>query len=158
KLALIQAPSAAVVNEQSALHSSMQTAQPLSLVPFQVPNTLTQGFDAGKVFGVAGSDVANASLQINPSTGQIQPDYYAIHGRAGDVITIQALSYALTRITDKVDTELSVYDSSGNLIPYYSSQAFNDNEFESLDAALYDLKLPADGTYYVKVDEFVSAT
>ena len=72
------------------------------------------------------------------------------------MITIQALSYALTRITNKVDTELSVYDSSGNLVPYYSGQAFNDNEFESPDAAIYDLKLPADGTYYVKVDEFVS--
>ena len=58
----------------------MQTAQPLSLVPIQVPNTLTQGFDAGKVFGVAAADVANASLQIDPSTGQIQPDYYAIQG------------------------------------------------------------------------------
>ena len=60
-------------------------------------------------------------------------------------------------LSDKVDTELSVYDSAGNLLPYYSGQAFNDNEFESPDAAIYDLKLPADGTYYVKVDEFVSA-
>jgi hypothetical protein len=156
KLAFIAAPTGAVVNEQSALHDTIVTAQPLSLVPLQVPNTVTQGFDAGKVFCVAAADVANASLQIDSSTGLIQPDYYSIQGRAGDLITIQALSYALNRISDKVDTELSVYDSSGNLIPYYSGQAFNDNEFESPDAAIYDLKLPADGTYYVQVNEFVS--
>jgi hypothetical protein len=156
KLAFDEAPPGVVVNEQTALHGTMQTAQPLNLVPMQVPNTLTQGFDAGKVFGVAAAAVPNGSLQIDPSTGLIQPDFYAIQGRAGDVITIQALSYALTRITNKVDTELSVYDSSGNLVPYYSGQAFNDNEFESPDAAIYDLKLPADGIYYVEVNEFVS--
>src|SRR5262249_32074726 len=89
-------------------------------------------------------------LQIDPNTGQTQDDFYSFQGRAGDVMNIQALSYSLTRITDPVDTELRVYDSSGNLL------ASSDDNFETADASIVDLKLPANGPYYVDLGAFSS--
>ena len=52
---------------------------------------------------------------------------------SGEVMNINVLSFILTRITDPVDATLSVYDSSGNLVAYYNSQAFNDDGYETGD-------------------------
>jgi hypothetical protein len=137
-------------------NTSLATAQPLTLTAMRVPNTVQRGFNAGKVFSVAAVDVINADLQLG-SNNQTVDDYYAFQGRAGDLINIQALSYSLTRITDPVDTTLKVYDSSGNLLSYYTGQAFNDDEFETPDATILDLRLPTAGTYYIDVGSYNNA-
>jgi hypothetical protein len=134
-------------------NTSMATAQMLTLTAMRVPNTVQRGFDAGKVFSVAAVDVINADLQLG-TNNQTVDDYYAFQGRAGDLINIQVLSYSLTRITDPVDSVLRVYDSSGNLVAYYTGQAFNDDEFETPDATIQDLRLPATGTYYIDVGSY----
>src|SRR5262249_54112059 len=144
KLAFIEGGT--VVND--AAGHSLATAQALSLVGLSVPNTTQTGFYEGKVLSVAATDVIDAAIQIGAS------NYYSFQGRAGDVINIQTLSFELTRISDPVDTMLSVYDSSGNLVPYYTGQATNDDGSESGDAAIVDLRLPATGTYYIKVEPF----
>jgi len=140
-----------VVNEQTPAPTSMAAAQPVTLYPMAVPNTIARGFDAGKVFSVAAVDVVGS---IQASNGMSQSDYYSFQGRAGDLINMQVYSYYLTRITDPVDTELSVYDSSGNLVQYYSGTAFNDDGFETADASIIDLTLPSTGTYYVKLGSY----
>jgi hypothetical protein len=153
KLAFIE--DGTVVNEQtnsngSNANVSMATAQPLALAALAVPNTEPRGFDAGKVCSVAAIDVANASIQLDPNTGQSQSDYYSFSGRAGDLINIETLSNSLARISEPVDTVLNLYDDSGNLV------ATNDDDFETADSLITDFKLPADrtGTYYVQVTTF----
>jgi hypothetical protein len=137
-------------------NTSLATAQPLTLVGLRVPNTVLRGFDAGKVLSVAAVDVINAQLTRDANNKTID-DYYSFQGRAGDLINIQAMSYSLTRITDPVDTTLKIYDSSGNLVTYYTGQAFNDDEFETGDATIMDLKLPANGTYYIDLGSYNNA-
>jgi hypothetical protein len=63
-------------------------------------------------------------------------------------MNFQVMSKVLARYAHQFDTVLKIYDSAGNLI------AFNDDEFESQDSIITDLKLPADGLYYAVVDSF----
>jgi hypothetical protein len=145
-----------VVNEQSSAHQSFAAAQPVSLAPLAVPNTLRQGLDAGKTFEVTAVDVTGA-IGIDPTTQKAEDDYYSFQGRAGDLMTLEVMSAALP--TDRnlghpIDAVLDVYDSSGNLLGYYSGQAMNDDQFEPPDSMILDLRLPYTGTYYAVVDTF----
>ena len=58
------------------------------------------------------------------------------------------------QITDPIDPQISIFDSSGNFVPYFGDVAFNDDEFESTDSILIDLELPKDDTYFIKVNDF----
>jgi SdrD B-like domain/RTX calcium-binding nonapeptide repeat (4 copies) len=150
---------AAVVDDTVTPHSSTAAALPLVLRSLTVPNTETNGLDAGKTLAVAATAV-NGFIGIDPMTGHSGDDYYSFTGRAGDVINLEVMSGLLARIKDPIDSVLSVYDSSGKLVNYYGQPAFNDDKNQTIgdhDSALYDLKLPADGTYYVKVDTFAFA-
>jgi hypothetical protein len=139
-----------VVSETAAPHNTLGTAQPLTLAPLSVPNTLRSGFDAGKVLSVAAVDVINASLQ-DTTAGTLESDFYSFSGQAGDLMNLEVYSTSLTRITNSVDTEMYVYDPSGKLVSQYGGTAFNDDDFEAADPVLFDLKLPVNGTYTVEV-------
>jgi Bacterial Ig-like domain (group 3)/PKD domain len=147
---------AAIVNDTVTPHGSQANALPLTLTPLAVPNTETNGIDVGKTFAVAASAV-NGYIGIDTGSGHSAFDYYSFTGRAGDVLNFEVMSNALKRITDPIDAVVSVYDSSGQLVPYYGGTALNAGVFESNDAALYDVKLPANGTYYVKVNTIAFA-
>ena len=60
------------------------------------------------------------------------------------------------RITNPIDPQISIFNSSGNLISYFSDDAFNDDEFETLDSILIDLELLENDTYFIKVNAFSS--
>jgi hypothetical protein len=137
-----------VVSEQAGNHSSIATAQALTLSSLKVPNTLVSGKDVGKDFQVQALDVTG-SLK-----GSGEADYYSFEGKAGQIFNFEVISSILApkRIIDSIDSQISIFDSNGNLVPYYTSTAFNDNELESSDSIIIDLKLPADGTYYIKVN------
>ena len=79
---------------------------------------------------------------------QTAPDYYTFQGQAGELMTFEAMSAAVTRISNSFDTVMRVYDPNGNLI------ASNDDQFEPSDSTILDLKLPTSGTYTVEVDAF----
>jgi hypothetical protein len=150
----------AVISETTSPHNTLATAQPVTLTGLSVPDTLKNGFDAGKVFSVAATDVINASLQAT-AAGTLESDFYSFAGQAGDLMNLEVYSTSLTRIdksTDpnvrSVDTELVVYDPSGKIVGYYGGQAFSDDDFESADPVLFDLKLPSSGTYTVEVRPF----
>ena len=87
------------------------------------------------------------SIGLN-ANGRSRSDWYAFSGRAGDVMSFETISIVLPGNTHKLDTILRVYDSAGNLI------ASNDDELESQDSLIFDLRLPADGRYSVQVDTF----
>ena len=51
-----------------------------------------------------------------------------------------------------IDPNLAVLDASGNFVDYYGSDAFNEDELKTPDSIMYDLILPVDGQYIIKVD------
>jgi Ca2+-binding RTX toxin-like protein len=155
------AESGTVVLEQAAAHRGFNTAQPLTLSALTVPNTLMAGaLNARKTFSVSalavvGPGSQGASVVIDPVTGKSESDFYSLVGRKGDIFNIDVRSLSLTRLgVDSIDPMVRVYDGGHNLVAYYSGSAFNDDQFEPTDAAILDLMLPADGTYYVEVDTF----
>ncbi len=131
------------VNEQTAPHYTMATAQPVVLQPLVVPDTDLEGVNANQVFDVTAADVVGY-LGLN-SSGTSQTDYYSFTARAGTLINLQVLSAVLDRPQGAFDTFVAVYDSSGNEI------AKNDDQFQDTDSWILDLTLPETGTYYVEV-------
>ena len=61
------------------------------------------------------------------------------------------MEHRLDRLTDTIDPFISILDSTGAVIDYYSADATNDDEFETFDSILIDLLLPFDGTFFVEV-------
>ena len=148
----------AVVPEQAAAHRTLASAQPLNLSRIAVPNTLKRGLNALKDFAVAAATVT-ASIVIDPATNFSESDFYAIRGKAGDLLNFEIYSTTLQRIANPIDSILRLYNSAGTLVNYYGGPAVNDDGFEgSRDSILIDVRLPADGTYYLEVDTFTDAT
>lgn len=110
------------VDEQASAHGTPAAAQPLTLVRLPVPNTALWGQFAAKQLDVSAIAVVNATLgAFNPSIGPGgQSDWYSFQGQAGQIITIETMSQSLG-FANPVDTVIRVYDSSGNLVPYFSS-------------------------------------
>ncbi|MDA9777940.1 PKD domain-containing protein, partial [Rubripirellula sp.] len=161
KLALATADTADVFTvESSTAHSTSATAQVLPLVTVDVPNTLTTGLNADKVFYVQMQSV-EGTIEIDPVTGQSENDWYSFTGTAGDTMNIELFSNSLIRYgtgnDNYIDSILRVwYEVNGTmtLVPWFGSEAVNDDIFEPTDSALIDLVLPADGVYYIEVDSF----
>src|SRR5262249_39364624 len=135
-------------------HSANNTAQALTLSPLTVPNSELRGLNYGKTFNVGAVAVSGKIDLVN---GQSQVDVYSFTGKAGDLMTINVASASQNRFgTDVIDPVVEVFDAAGNQVGYYTSikGAFNDDQFEPNDSTILDLKLPTDGTYYVKVSTF----
>lgn len=140
-----------VVGEQLGTHDTPLTSQPIVLADLVVPNTELAGSLAGLEFDVEATVVTGA-LQL---PGEV--DVYSFDATAGQVLNLELMSTVLAssplpRFTNAFDTMISVVDSTGTAIPYYSGTAINDNEFESTDSILIDLIIPTDGTYYIQVE------
>ena len=139
-----------VIGEQFGTHSTPLTAQPIVLANLVVPNTELTGPLAGREFDVEAA-VVTGVLQ---APGEL--DVYAFNATAGQVLNMEVLSSVLAsspqpRFTSSFDTLITVVNSAGTAIPYFSGTAVNNNEFESTDSILIDLMIPADGTYYIRV-------
>jgi MBG domain (YGX type)/Right handed beta helix region/PKD domain/Matrixin len=134
-------------------HSSIGTAEPITLAPLAVPNTDVNlpDVEKGLNFQVAALDV-QGTIGLDPTTHLAGPDYYAITGQKGDIDSFEVDSQELGRLDGQntIDSVLTVYDSSGNII------AFNDDQYEGTDSLLLDVTLPANGTYYVKITSFAA--
>ncbi|MEW6492877.1 MAG: hypothetical protein AB1589_10265 [Cyanobacteriota bacterium] len=134
-----------VVSEESG-NNSLATAQNLTLASLDVPNPLLFGENAGKKF------LVDALAVTGSLSNEGETDFFSFEGSAGDLFYFEVNSQVLSRIPDQIDSQLSIFDSSGNLVPYYNGVAFNDNEFESFDSSIVDLRLPKDDTYFIKVN------
>lgn len=142
---------ASVTSEAPGPKNTTATAQPLTLQTIDVPNTRRSG-DAN--FG------QNFTADVAVVTGTIgvagEIDGYRFSGNAGDLINLEVMSNVLSRITDKIDPLVEILQSNGAggtlTVPYYTSpNAFNHDEFESLDSILIDLVLPATSDYFIVV-------
>jgi len=96
---------------------------------------------------------------IGPNVGKSESDYYTFSGQAGDLVTIEIASRAMRRFTNNgtdgyIDSVVRLRDASGQLVQAFNSDAVNDDEFESSDSLLMDIRLPGSGVYTIEVDTF----
>jgi Ca2+-binding RTX toxin-like protein len=146
QLKLAFADSGHVIGEQSVPHDSLVTAQPLGPLPgVNVPGTPT-GFGFGAIAVVGSIGLSGA--------GTSEDDLYSFEAQAGDILNVEVMSNAISRITDKIDSLVTVLDSSGQPVAFFSGIATNDDEFETQDSIIIDLLMATPGTYYIKVDTF----
>lgn len=152
------------INEAAGAKGSLAAAQALSLssllvpntVPQFIPGTATPTVNFGKEFDVS----AIAVLGNLDVAGQL--DFYSFAANAGDLFNFEVISEAATtggffRYGNRIDSLISILDSSGNLVPWYGGLAQNDDEFEGFDSLLMDLIIPTTGTYFVQVNAFSAA-
>lgn len=143
------ASSGDVVGESAAANDSIAAAQPLNLGSMTVPNTITSGDNAG----IGDFSVDAISVTGALTSGDLH-DYYSFQADEGDLFNFEVMSSVLSRIGNSIDSVISILDSNGALVDYYSSTAMNDDEIESTDSVIIDLYIPSDGTYFVKVEAF----
>ena len=129
-----------------------------TLPPLAVPNLLPPGAtNYGKQIRTQAINIVGT---IEMTTGgSSENDVYAFSGSAGELVTVEILSAVLDyRLLDDIDALVSLYDATGTLIDYYGRLAWNDDGISGSDPLLIDVRLPADGTYYVMVDTFSGGT
>ncbi|HND50762.1 MAG TPA: Ig-like domain-containing protein, partial [Pirellulaceae bacterium] len=153
----------ATIGEPTRTHRDAAAAVPISLAALPVPNTLASGLNADKQFIVTAINVVG-SIDVDQQTGRSESDWYSFSGKAGDLVNIDVYSSGLSRLANRpqpqnhtIDSIVRVYrqlDGVLELVPYYTGVAVNDDQFEPTDSSLVDLRLPADGTYFVEVDTF----
>ena len=139
-----------VIPEDPGPKGTLPTAQPISLDPIIVPNTIVAGDNA---------DGCNFSVDAVTVLGTLsvpgELDIYSFDAIAGDLFNFEVISNVMPqRIADPIDSTITILDSTGTPITYYSSTAINDDEFETFDSILIDLSILADDTYYVVIDTF----
>lgn len=124
---------------ESSTPSTFSSAQPISMLSMNVPNTLRSGFNSDKQFDVAALNVLGSI--VLDSTGKSQSDWYSFAGKKGDLVNLAVYSVGLSRLethTQTIDSILRVYNASGALVPYYDGVAVNDDQFEPTDSSLTD--------------------
>ncbi len=142
-----------VYTEDAGVNSTTLTAQVMDLEVLPVPAQRPAGTDN------AGIDLPiRAASLIGSISAGADLDVYAIEAFAGDFLSVEAMSNSLTRTNDTVDTQLRVLDAAGVPLDYYGQPAFNDDESEDLDAHIFDLIIPSDGTYFIEVASFGTST
>jgi hypothetical protein len=143
---------ASAAHDVVTIDGGARAVQALGELPaLEVPNTLRTGINSGLDFAVAAIDVVGSLSEVG------QRDFYSFSGRAGELINIEVMSYSLSRLDgNNIDPVIRLYDATGNLLTYYSSDtfAFNDDKFEPPDPTIFDFYLPADGNYIVEVAAF----
>ena len=82
-------------------------------------------------------------LEPYPSASPAELDYFRFDGQAGDVVAAEIVAW---RDGSQLDSLLTLYDAAGAVL------AFNDDYF-SRDSRV-SLTLPADGTYYLEVEDY----
>lgn len=139
-----------VVPEAAGFKPTMATAQALTLAPLDVPNTIESGDLVGAEFFVNAVAVTGELGFAN------ERDFYSFEGQAGQVINIEVISdvFVETRYQERIDPIITLYDSNGDIVDYYGTDATNDDEFETFDALILDLFLPEDDTYFIEIDAF----
>ncbi|HAA62705.1 MAG TPA: hypothetical protein DCE39_17405, partial [Planctomycetaceae bacterium] len=153
------------LREQVGVHDTLTLSgsQMLDLRTLSVPNTLESGANAGQDLNIEAAAVTSASIETG---GEV--DVYAFEGEGGQVVSIEVFSEWLDRLDDPIDTIVRVFDSSGTIVPYFSSNSsatdiavsdgFDDGSGGAVnDPVLINLVLPITGnasdTYFIQVSE-----
>lgn len=157
--AAMSEPTAVHQAESSAPHRTPATAQVLTPVALQLPNSIGSGMNKGDALHGIYQSVTGSITTVTAggSTGS-ESDYYRISARAGDVYTFEVMSVSIAAFGDEADDSIDpvirLYNSAGQLVQHFGGLAENDDSFEPSDAALMDVVIPATGDYYIEVDTF----
>ena len=122
-------------------------AQAISLHHLPVPRSARGGFESGK-------EAVVAAVAVSGGIGASgERDVYRIEGRAGDLVNLQVMSLGLSRLAAQAfDSVLTVCDSAGTVV------ATSDDDGECADPNIVDLRLPADGAYFLEIRAFDGRT
>ena len=134
--------------ESGVNNDSLPASQSVEFENYTVPNTILFGGNAG----LGDFDVDAFVVVGDFDSSSDSADYFSFEGLADDLINIEALTNGLGGRVPIVDINVSLFDSSGEFVDYYGTDAFNEDGPEGVAAQLIDLRLPEDGTYFVKVD------
>ena len=133
-------------------HGTFSTATALGVLPaLNVFNTIgarEAGYvpAAGQNFDWMNVSALSVSGNLDAVAGLAEKDVYSFYGTAGDVINIELISSSIRpALSNPIDGVLRVYDANGTLL--YES----DNDFESADANVFDLRLLTSGLFYIEV-------
>ncbi|MEL7240013.1 MAG: pre-peptidase C-terminal domain-containing protein, partial [Planctomycetota bacterium] len=137
--------------ETSSFNNTIASAQAVPLDFIDVLNTLPAGTSAGDTGDPYLPSRAGAVLGSLSSPADV--DVYSIDVNAGDFLSVEVISLSIDqRVADTIDGAITIFDAAGNALDYYGEDAFNEDEIETFDAWIFDLIIPADGTYFVEVD------
>jgi hypothetical protein len=134
--------SGTVTPEVATPHGTAPTAQALTLPTISVPNTLKPGAaNFGKIL-TADAEAVEGKLAMPGET-----DWYKFVGSAGDVMNIETV-FPPDRYADpSLLLTITIFGLLTGPMPL----TFNSGTFESGDAHLLDLVLPADDTYFISL-------
>lgn len=132
---------------ESENNDTLANAQDLIFGNLVVPNTIVVGQNAG----IGDFDVDAVSVTGDLTAGEI--DLFEFQAEAGDLFNFEVMSNALGRLAS-FDSQISILDSAGNFVDYFGTDAFNDDEIETLDSVIIDLVIPTDGNYFVQINGF----
>jgi Ca2+-binding RTX toxin-like protein len=140
------------VPEPAAAHGTIAAAAPLGTLPgLTVPNTLVAGDQNYATGGVKNTFAVGAEAVLGRLAAG-GADVYSFTAAAGQEFTFEVLSRTLRRFgPDSFDAVLTLTDAAGTVL------TTGDNDFESTDAVLIDVALPADGMYFLKVTAATAA-
>ena len=135
-------------------NNSIGTAQNLVLQPMSLPNKIEIGTNTG----LGDFSFSASAVVASIDNGADSVDVFRIDANAGDLFTIEVMSHSLDRFdANPVDANISVFDSVGNFVNYYDTDAFNEHEFESTrDCNIVDLIIENDGPLFLQVDNSIA--
>ena len=142
--------------ESAGFNDTVAAAQPLPLSVLDVPNTRPAGTLAGDTLGdflpVRAGALAGSFDALDGF------DVFSIDAFAGDFLSVEVVSNVVSqRLANTIDGNVTVLDAAGVPLDYYGAPAFNEDEIETFDPWIFDLVIPADGTYFVQVGTFGAA-
>jgi hypothetical protein len=131
--------------------------QPLTLKTVPIPFTLPRDPMEPEIIltaDIAIVEEASITLADPPFDFGPESDYYSFFAKAGDLIHIEVMSKILDyRFSDLMDPVVAILDPAAAYSPvlYFGEPAINDDERESSDSFLFDVPIPATGTYVIEV-------
>lgn len=157
--AAMSEPTAVHQAEISVPHRTPATAQLLTPVALQLPNSIGSGMNKGDALhGIYQSVTGSIMTATAGGVTSSESDYYRISARAGDIYTFEVMSVSIAAFgnlaDNSIDPVIRLYNSAGQLVQHFGGVAENDDSFEPSDAALMDIVIPATGDYYLEVDTF----
>ena len=131
--------------------------QPLTLKTIPLPFTLPHDpMDPEVVLTADVAIVEEGTITLADPPFEFGPegDYYSFFAKAGDLMHIEVMSKILDyRFSDLMDPAVAILDPTAGYspVPFFASTAINDDERESTDSFLFDVPIPATGSYVIEV-------
>ncbi len=128
--------------------------QALELKTIPIPNPFVGDPTLGSLEIFA--DVAiveEASIEMSDFLPVPESDYYSIFAEAGDVLHIEVLSEIIDYRLSPFDATVVLVDPAAGFapVPWFAGAAISFDERETSDAFLWDVTIPAAGTYVIEV-------